>query len=307
MANQIIQRLSAENIFNLVPLYKAAFGINISLDYLRKKYDTARFGSAHLGYISFADGNIPTAFYGVIPGVARINGRRMLAAQSADTMTDPRYRRQGLFHMLARTTYDLARKEGVEFVYGFPNAASYPGFIKLAWTFLPEPLKLFKMSATSFKTISTRIGLSSPKNQHEIKKILRSSEIPVSRLFSSDTDSGIVHDENFFNYKTYNSTYHIDLGGCLCWVKVEQTLKVGLVVPSPNHNIRLFIRAIKNLAIELGCYQIIFITSKSSRLFQFLQTVLTPADAFPVGFYTLAARKIDYSSVDFEYGDIDSF
>jgi hypothetical protein len=163
------------------------------------------------------------------------------------------------------------------------------------------------MSATSFKTISTRIGLSSPKNQHEIKKILRSSEIPVSRLFSSDTDSGIVHDENFFTYKTYNGTYHIDLGGSLCWVKVERTLKVGLVVPSRNHDIHLFVRAIKNLAIELGCYQIIFITSKSSGLFRFLQTVFTPADAFPVGFYTLAARKIDYSSVHFEYGDIDSF
>jgi hypothetical protein len=56
-------------------------------------------------------------------------------AMSCDTMTHPRYQKQGMFVTLARElNADLAERHGVDVVWGFPNDASHPGFVsKLGW------------------------------------------------------------------------------------------------------------------------------------------------------------------------------
>lgn len=56
-------------------------------------------------------------------------------AMSCDTMTHPDYQRQGMFVRLARELYDeIAARENVSTVWGFPNPASHPGFVgKLGW------------------------------------------------------------------------------------------------------------------------------------------------------------------------------
>src|SRR5690606_25399305 len=56
------------------------------------------------------------------------------AVQSGDTMTHKKHQGKGLFTQLARMTFELAAHKGAEFVYGWPNKNSYPGFInKLKW------------------------------------------------------------------------------------------------------------------------------------------------------------------------------
>lgn len=73
-------------------------------------------------------------FYGLLPTSLRLGGQRVLGAQSLDTMTHPDYRGQGMFTRLAIETYDLAAARGVKALYGFPNEASYPGFVRrLNW------------------------------------------------------------------------------------------------------------------------------------------------------------------------------
>jgi GNAT superfamily N-acetyltransferase len=86
--------------------------------------------------------------YAVLPVWARIGGRRVLACQSLDTLTDVDFRGQGLFVRMAQTTYERATREGVAFVYGFPNGNSAHGFFtRLDWTsfdpvpFLARPLR----------------------------------------------------------------------------------------------------------------------------------------------------------------------
>ena len=58
---------------------------------------------------------------------------------SMTTMIAESYRKYGLFHKLADSAYEVASKNGVDFVIGFPNKASAPGFKKrLNWVF-PSP------------------------------------------------------------------------------------------------------------------------------------------------------------------------
>ena len=64
----------------------------------------------------------------------RVAGTNVLTALSGTTMTDPEFRGQGLFPMLADATYEMMRQNEMPFVWGFPNSQSHGGFVKnLAW------------------------------------------------------------------------------------------------------------------------------------------------------------------------------
>jgi hypothetical protein len=88
------------------------------------------------------------AAYCSLPFHARLGGRRVLALQSLDTLTDEAHRGRGLFTRMARSVFARAAADGVAFIHGFPNANSAPGFFgKLGWTrlgaapFLLRPLR----------------------------------------------------------------------------------------------------------------------------------------------------------------------
>jgi predicted N-acetyltransferase YhbS len=72
--------------------------------------------------------------YALWPVRLRVGKEVLLGAQSLDTMTHPDYRGQGMFPRLAVEAMRFAEQRGVEVLFGFPNAASYPGFVnKLDW------------------------------------------------------------------------------------------------------------------------------------------------------------------------------
>jgi hypothetical protein len=303
MENYRVERLSQENILHLISLYDKVFRIRISEEYLQKKYNTLKFGASYIGFISFSSSGSPVAFYGVIPSVVQVDGKKMLAAQSADTMTHPDHQRQGLFVTLATKTYDLARAEGIQFIYGFPNEASFPGFKKMGWKFLPDPLQLFAVPVNGW--IGTMLSkLRSPVN---LNSILDALQIPASRLFDRDSSTGLVHDEDFIEYKQYNKTWCVDVAGSRLWIKVDRNLKVGMAVPSMNITSRQFLAMVRDLAWRLGCTKIFFITTKGSVLYDFLRTAAKSTPAFPVGFYDLANQQSSLLKMKFEYVDIDSF
>ena len=72
--------------------------------------------------------------YVIIPMRLKIRGRDVLGSLSLDTITHPDYRRQGMFEVLARHTYESAGRRGLHITFGVPNELSYPGFVrKLEW------------------------------------------------------------------------------------------------------------------------------------------------------------------------------
>lgn len=109
------------------------------------------------------------AIYTALPVYFRINGERVKALQSIDTITDENHRGKGLFTLLANQLYADAPKENYALVYGFPNDQSAPGFFKkLKWVsfgeapFLIKPIRwnyllkkiLFRKKHTDFSSRS---------------------------------------------------------------------------------------------------------------------------------------------------------
>lgn len=76
------------------------------------------------------------AQYAVIPMRVTVDGCERTLAFSCDTMTHPAFQRRGLFSLLAGAVYrDMEEHSGIKGVFGFPNRASMPGFVKnLGWS-----------------------------------------------------------------------------------------------------------------------------------------------------------------------------
>ena len=130
-----IEKLSDQNIQDLIPIYKNAVNDEIDPLLLKNKFDTEFTGFKNVGYIAYSPKNEPAAFYGVLPCFLNYEGEKILIAQSGNTMTHKKHRRKNLFVILAEKTFEYCRENNIKLVYGFPNEFSYLSFVKkLGWT-----------------------------------------------------------------------------------------------------------------------------------------------------------------------------
>jgi hypothetical protein len=303
-----IQQLSRENLGCLKTLYRDVFHRTVSEEYLLQKYNTGSFGAEYIGFLAITPDGSPAAYYGVIPCFVRINGQHVLAAQSADTMTHPEHQRKGLFLLLAEKTYGLARQKNIQFIFGFPNQNSYNGFVRLGWQFAPEPMKLFRFAGSFFPYAKLLRRSRLLFNAfHNLLHVFLSSENFAAGISPGKEHDGIPHDGMFLNYKGYSKTIFVRINESYLWLKVDGTLKVGLVVLQKDRSADWLIGKLKNLAILLGCQKIIFMTGMHSTLYDLLRPLAEPTDALPVGFYDLGEMKTDLTKLTFEYCDIDIF
>jgi hypothetical protein len=65
-----------------------------------------------------------------IPSYYAVNGKRVLFANAVDTMVSKPYRDFVNLYDMVITVHEYMRKEGVVYVYGFPNDNAYPVFHK---------------------------------------------------------------------------------------------------------------------------------------------------------------------------------
>lgn len=149
-------------------------------------------------YYAMHSGNV-AAIYTAMPVIFNINGKKAVALQSIDTITDVEHRGKGLFPRLAAKLYDDAVEKGFELVYGFPNENSAPGFFKkLKWiSFGEAPFILKPLNPTYFmgkilKRNKTRVPVGeyyaySVPEQKELAK-----NIYIRSLSSFGDDYGII-------------------------------------------------------------------------------------------------------------------
>src|SRR5580658_3901497 len=92
-----IKRFDASMLKDLDNLHTIVYGNRPAPNHFTRKYDTAYTGVAYVGFMAYHSDGEPLAYYGVLPCFMQYKGTTVLAAQSADTMTNPKYRYKGLF------------------------------------------------------------------------------------------------------------------------------------------------------------------------------------------------------------------
>lgn len=125
-----------EHKFNIETLFLECFGDRLSLELWNWAYISNPNGEPLVSLCY--DGERLVGHYAMVPlPVSGAAGTRN-SYLSMTTMVASSHRQHGLFVKLAGVTYAQAVAQGVDFVMGFPNAMSTPGFRnKLGWDLPP--------------------------------------------------------------------------------------------------------------------------------------------------------------------------
>jgi len=155
------ERIDQSHYADMCFISRSAFNIDPGISFYRNKNRTEKFGETNLGFIAYSEKGEPAAFYGVYAHLVEYNGKVYKAVQSGDTMTHKNHVGKGLFTKLARMTYELAKKNGAEFVFGSPNYNSFPGFVKkLDWV-CPEKFRDYRIRTITlpFAKVAKKVRL----------------------------------------------------------------------------------------------------------------------------------------------------
>jgi hypothetical protein len=311
MSEYVFERLNSKNLNDLLFLYKHAFNEIETLEFLKKKYDTTFAGVDHVGFLAYhTETKEPAAYYGVFPSKLTYQGKDLIAAQSGDTMTHPNHRGKGLFITLAKLTYDLARSLGIEFIYGFPNDNSYPGFIKkLDWKHYSN-VNHYKIKASSipFDKLAKKFKWFKPIHQ----LLLPKEELETGKQFSnsitaqSKDSGGVKHDSDFYRYKCYYPSFIIEIEGVKCWVKVDGRLWVGDIEFCDEAKFNAVVNGLINYAKKKFCASVQFSFFEKSSYDQNISKRFAKHSSIAVGCLNLNGH-FDPDKFAYQAGDFDTF
>jgi GNAT superfamily N-acetyltransferase len=306
-----IEQLGINNIADLALLHKAVYSREQVPGFFQKKYDTAYTGAKYIGYFAYNQHHQPIGFYGVIPTLLWYDGKAILAAQSADTMTHSDYRNLGLFTELANLTYALCKTEGVRLIFGFPNQNSLPGFInKLGWHttanmdrfFIPSnPVIHLERFVHSYPLFKPAYKLY--KNRVLNRYLKAVAGVPNSALV--DGYNGVLRDAAYLRYKSYSATQVIQIEQSLFWIKLHNGLQIGDIDGIPG-DFEKAMRQLSNLARKLGVDGIHFHTSPQITLHKWFAQHYEAMASYPVIFKDLG-EDIATENIKFTLADIDIF
>jgi len=258
-----IERVNKENLKNLVFLFKAAFNKSISIDFLNKKLNHEISGVKFLGLLSFTKSHSPAAYYGVLPIVISHNNEKILTAQSGDTMTHSDHQGKGLFIELASLTYELAKENKINLVWGFPNKNSYKGFTtKLNWVD-NGPLTKFKIKVGTLPVAKSLTVIKSDAFNmihHRLCKLVFGSKLKAFIKTEEEGHPFVLKDQAFFDYKNYipNRLIIGDENNKI-WAKVEGSLQIGDIHCTSEKEFIKLINSLKSKCRLLGITDIVFI------------------------------------------------
>lgn len=311
MSDYRFERLSDNNLKDLIFLYLHSFNEKTTIGFLQKKYATESFGIKHIGYIAYsATTNEPAAYYGVFPVKVKYKNTEYLAAQSGDTMTHPNHRGKGLFITLAKMTYDLAKDYGVEFIFGFPNENSYPGFVKkLDWHHYGNVCNYkLKTDSLPFEKLAKKYNFIGSFYQSyiakKLKSIISNEAFENSLSLQSDDYGYVIHNYAYKNYKSYYQSYIINLNGVKCWIKMDGRLWVGDIEFCNEKTFKETISELIALAKKLRCSAIHFSVFENSVYDKYLSEYTKPYYKNSVGCLNLQnnikGEWFAYQSADFD-------
>ncbi len=154
--------------------------------------------------------------YAVISYDIQSKNHAIKGAQSLDTFTSGEYRRQGIFVNLAEETYKRSEEAGIDFIFGFPNKNSYPGFVQKLSFIDPFGFGMFKLPLRAGYFLNRFIGntpvSSIPLKFKNIKLGLESKKVTrlgdcfdrVASKFTNQFPYMVKRDRKYFEWRYVN-------------------------------------------------------------------------------------------------------
>jgi len=288
-------------------------GKKTTLNQLKKKYQTKEFGAEYIGFIAYdCSNNLPIGFYGVLPIEAIHFGEKIIIAQSADTITHPKYRKQGIFKILAEKTYSLCENSSIHFLFGIPNYNSFHGFIKhLGW----EDKGRFIKFTRSIKTIP----INALVNKAKVLQPLYIIYVRIILRLLCKTDKFLKKDspnQNFYipqnqkygDYKSNDLQHKIKIGKVKFIISFKGYMKIGLY-DAPGNSFALNITRLKILAFLTGSHKIVFqkLESFCDEIIEKDLSEFVKSEGLPFIQKKIDTNRFKNEILDINYYDFDTF
>ncbi len=300
-----------DHLKNLTQLHNEVFGSNVTLNYIKSKYDTSFLGQSYLGFMAYHNHKL-VAFYGVIPVLMCYQRHKELAVQSVDSMTLLEYSGKGLFTKLSTLTFKTLKKQGIAFVWGLPNQNSEYAFIKkLGWNY-KERMEGFKIPISKFPIERITSKIEFTQNWYTKKANKTFEPYRVNHYFagSLNEDINIVSVERnpaYYKYKSISNSFVIQLEGCLFWIKIKSGLHIGDIEVSSATNFFKALDILKELSQKLHIDNIIFQASPDTLISKLMKkTTCNLFQSWVIGFQNFNS-KFPLEKLKLTYGDLDTF
>jgi hypothetical protein len=155
-----LDRYKAGDETLLLELFRAVFGKTRSPEHWKWQFRDNPYGGPFVSLARAADGGHLAGAYSVMPIQLNYLGRAIPGCQSVDTAVHPAFRGQRIFEKTASDCYEWCASSGIQAVEGFPNANSYPGFVRnLAWKRIVFP-RQYTLRLSVVAALRRAIGVS---------------------------------------------------------------------------------------------------------------------------------------------------
>jgi hypothetical protein len=306
------ERISKDNFSDFIRIHREAFRSKIKSDFPSRKFNTIPVaGISNIGYIIYFSDGEPVAYYGVYPVYAVINDKKILTAQSGDTMTILSHTGLGLFICTAEMTWELCKQNKIKGVFGFSSPSSYRTTRKkLGWQFNGVLMKY------TFILPALPLGYIAEKNPYLKTPYLWWVRLILS--FYKKTDffegsvttngqDGVHRSKAFWDYKmSSRDNFAVRICGTDVVFKVNGALTIGDIDINRESDIIPILRKLKILAFLTLNAHIIFCMSPGTLLDEKLSKIKEGVGSLPIGFLNLN-EDYDLSSLKFTYFDFDTF
>lgn len=306
-----VARLNEFNLIDLEDLYLAVYNKKKETGLFSNKYNTAYTGVKNVGFIAYDSSGYPIGYYGVIPCFLEHEGKRILAAQSADTMTHPKYRQKGLFKNLSEMTFQLCKKLGIKLIFGFPNQNFKKAISGSEEWKLGEAMQIFTipLDCIALKSLVSRFPFLRKiylKYQNYILRKYRLDLLGLKNSVLSENLCGVLRSYDYLQTKRSDRSFVLGIDNAKIWINVANSFNIGDMEGISETNFKKIISKLSLLSKRLGLKQIVFQTSPETYLYKLFTNEFQARDSFPIILNDFESG-IPFKKIKFVLADIDIF
>jgi len=303
-----LERLSEQNIHHVPPLFMEVFKKRLTIEVVRKKYNTLYTGMEAVGVIAFDSFGKPIAFQGYIPYRFRFQNQEESAVQSCDSLVVKNFRGKNLFTDILQFGMDIAYGAGARFVFGFGNQNSTPIVVKQGWT----PMDTMRRYVIPTGGIPLSRGVAQLRLESVFQKHIARLLKPYAAEYANEfiaVDSSALHpiyDRSYIQYKSFNPTHFIKIGDSALFIKADTFIHVGLIKAPSAAAMSTVIDKLSKIARLSGIANILFQLPENAPEEIMLREKYTSAKSWTVCFRQHNS-EFDLNKMVLNFSDIDTF
>ena len=129
-----LERYRAGDELDMLGLFRLVFGNERSLEHWTWQFKSNPYGGPFATLARRKSDRLLVGQHVVMLYRLNVKGRPVGGCHSLDLAVHPDYRGQRIFDVTARDCFEWCLSHDIQFVIAFPNASSYPGFVRtLGW------------------------------------------------------------------------------------------------------------------------------------------------------------------------------